>query len=67
MGGLHCPAELGTVARRSPSGLGGDTDYTVSDIKRAWYKVEERLIREMLLSGERTDGRKCRDCIKGRL
>ena len=38
--------------------LGKDTDLTVSDVKRAWYKVEERLIREMLLSGERTDGRK---------
>ena len=34
------------------------TEWTEPDFKRAWYRVEERLIRRMLLAGERTDGRK---------
>jgi len=36
----------------------GETEeWTASDFKAAWYKVEDRLIRKMLLAGERTDGR----------
>jgi len=41
--------------------LGADPDaceWSASDFKRAWGAVEDRLIREMLLSGRRTDGRK---------
>jgi len=34
------------------------TEWTEADFKLAWYRVEERLIRRMLLAGERTDGRK---------
>ena len=39
-------------------GQGMATDWTEADFKVAWYHVEERLIRKMLLAGERTDGRK---------
>ena len=35
-----------------------NTEWTAADFKLAWYRVEERLIRRMLLAGERTDGRK---------
>ena len=36
----------------------GETeDWTAADFKAAWYGVEDRLIRKMLLAGERTDGR----------
>ena len=36
----------------------GETEeWTASDFKTAWYAVEDRLIRKMLLAGERTDGR----------
>jgi polyribonucleotide nucleotidyltransferase len=38
--------------------LGEGRDWTDADFKRAWYGVEDRLIRRMLLAGERTDGRK---------
>jgi polyribonucleotide nucleotidyltransferase len=34
------------------------TEWTEADFKLAWNHVEERLIRKMLLAGERTDGRK---------
>ena len=37
----------------------GKTDeWSGADFGAAWYKVEDRLIRRMLLAGERTDGRK---------
>jgi len=37
----------------------GKTDeWSGADFRTAWYKVEDRLIRRMLLRGERTDGRK---------
>ena len=37
----------------------GETeDWSAADFRAAWYKVEDRLIRTMLLAGERTDGRK---------
>jgi polyribonucleotide nucleotidyltransferase len=39
-------------------GQGMATEWTTADFKRAWYLVEDRLIRKMLLAGERTDGRK---------
>jgi len=39
-------------------GDGMATEWTEADFKLAWYRVEERLIRRMLLAGERTDGRK---------
>jgi len=39
-------------------GQGMATNWTETDFKIAWYRVEERLIRKMLLAGERTDGRK---------
>jgi polyribonucleotide nucleotidyltransferase len=39
-------------------GDGMATEWTEADFKLAWYRVEERLIRQMLLAGERTDGRK---------
>jgi polyribonucleotide nucleotidyltransferase len=39
-------------------GQGMATDWTEADFKLAWYRVEDRLIRKMLLAGERTDGRK---------
>jgi len=39
-------------------GNGMATEWTEADFKLAWYRVEERLIRRMLLAGERTDGRK---------
>jgi len=39
-------------------GQGMATEWTEADFKHAWYRVEERLIRKMLLAGERTDGRK---------
>jgi polyribonucleotide nucleotidyltransferase len=39
-------------------GQGMATNWTEADFKFAWYRVEERLIRKMLLAGERTDGRK---------
>jgi len=32
-------------------------EWTASHFKAAWYGVEDRLIRKMLLAGERTDGR----------
>ncbi|HUU92601.1 MAG TPA: polyribonucleotide nucleotidyltransferase [Phycisphaerae bacterium] len=36
----------------------GETEeWTAADFKTAWYAVEDRLIRKMLLAGERTDGR----------
>jgi len=35
-----------------------NTEWTEADFKLAWYRVEERLIRRMLLAGNRTDGRK---------
>ena len=37
---------------------GTESEWTASDFGRAWAAVEERLIRRMLLAGERTDGRK---------
>jgi polyribonucleotide nucleotidyltransferase len=39
-------------------GAGMATEWTEADFTRAWYAVEERLIRRMLLSGQRTDGRR---------
>ncbi len=37
----------------------GETEeWSAADFKTAWYKVEERLIRKMLLAGKRTDGRR---------
>ncbi|MBE3097990.1 MAG: polyribonucleotide nucleotidyltransferase [Planctomycetes bacterium] len=39
-------------------GQGMATDWTEADFNRAWYAVEDRLIRRMLLAGERTDGRR---------
>ena len=37
----------------------GETEaWTAADFKAAWYNVEDRLIRKMLLAGERTDGRR---------
>ena len=39
-------------------GEGQATEWTEADFKLAWYRVEDRLIRRMLLAGERTDGRK---------
>jgi len=49
------------AARAKEAALGPDPDaseWSASDCKRAWRAVEDRLIREMLLSGRRTDGRK---------
>ena len=46
-------------AREAILGPEGETDqWSAADYKRAWYNVEERLIRRMLLSGRRTDGRR---------
>jgi polyribonucleotide nucleotidyltransferase len=42
-------------ANLTPAGFKG---WTEADFTRAWYAVEERLIRRMLLSGKRTDGRR---------
>jgi polyribonucleotide nucleotidyltransferase len=39
-------------------GGGMAAEWADADFKQAWYHVEERLIRKMLLAGERTDGRK---------
>jgi len=39
-------------------GQGMATEWPEAEFKLAWYHVEERLIRKMLLAGERTDGRK---------
>jgi polyribonucleotide nucleotidyltransferase len=45
-------------ARETLLGPEGETDeWSGADFKRAWYNVEDRLIRRMLLAGERTDGR----------
>jgi len=41
--------------------LGDACDWTDTDFKRAWTAIEDRLIRRMLLAGERTDGRKAGD------
>jgi len=40
---------------------GGEDAWTPADFTRAWNRVEERLIRRMLLAGERTDGRRPED------
>ncbi len=52
----------GELAERAKEAiLGADPDaceWSASDFKRAWGAVEDRLIREMLLSDRRTDGRK---------
>ncbi|MBM4019389.1 MAG: polyribonucleotide nucleotidyltransferase [Planctomycetes bacterium] len=39
-------------------GQGKATEWTEQDFGRAWYNVEDRIIRKMLLAGERTDGRR---------
>jgi len=45
-------------AREAILGPEGETEeWARADFKRAWYNVEDRLIRRMLLAGERTDGR----------
>jgi len=37
----------------------GETEqWSTADFNTAWYKVEDRLIRKMLLAGKRTDGRR---------
>ena len=46
-------------AREAILGPEGETDeWSASDFNSAWMNVEDRLIRKMLLAGERTDGRK---------
>jgi polyribonucleotide nucleotidyltransferase len=39
-------------------GQGMATEWVEADFDRAWYAVEDRLIRRMLLAGQRTDGRR---------
>jgi len=51
--------DLKTQAREAILGPDGETEeWSASDFKLAWRNVEDRLIRKMLLAGERTDGRK---------
>ncbi|MFO8011928.1 MAG: polyribonucleotide nucleotidyltransferase [Phycisphaerae bacterium] len=46
-------------AREAILGPEGETEeWSASDFTSAWTNVEDRLIRRMLLAGERTDGRK---------
>jgi polyribonucleotide nucleotidyltransferase len=50
---------IAAKAQEAILGPEGETDqWSAADYKRAWYNVEERLIRRMLLSGRRTDGRR---------
>jgi len=50
---------LKAKAREAILGPEGETEqWSASDFGRAWMRVEDRLIRKMLLAGERTDGRK---------
>jgi polyribonucleotide nucleotidyltransferase len=50
------------VADRASEAVFADEEladkYTKVDFKRAWYNVEDRFIRKLLLAGKRTDGRK---------
>ena len=51
--------ELADQAREAVLGADPKTsEWTAADFNRAWIKVEERLVLEMLLAGRRTDGRK---------
>jgi polyribonucleotide nucleotidyltransferase len=46
------------AARAAEALVVKDGEWTKSDFNLAWGRVEERLIRRMLLAGDRTDGRK---------
>jgi len=49
---------LQAQAREAMLGPEGETpEWSAADFGRAWMNVEDRLIRKMLLAGERTDGR----------